>query len=261
MAESWIRTLADWPTPLMAPHLAGRAMLYGGDQINFDAAVTDSSPTWVHSGVRWFDVPEFGSEAYVGALAEMRDRVEAKHLALVRNLKDLHEQTKDGRRGTLIGLRMGSVAKERAALLTDLEVGFLRCDAGAAPDSATLARAAKAGVIFLVPADSARLALLPKDSKRCIRIFPGGREHFAPPDSLSRKQTLFVVSYEGGLTAAELSAAIDAIGWDRVHLDLVPWLAKADEPTIYAFLEELQAAGKRTAGQMTALLGGNLSRL
>lgn len=151
--------------------------------------------------------------------------------------------------------------KERLALLADLEVGLVRCDAGGAPDSSLFAPFTKAGVTLLAAADPARLASLPKDAKHCVRFFPERGEHVAAPDSLPRKQTLYVVGYEGGLSAAELSSVIDAIGWDRVHLDLVPWLAKADEPAISAFLEELQAVGKWTPAQMAGLLGGNLARL
>jgi hypothetical protein len=252
-------------------------MLYAADQIDFDGAVQDAAPSWVRAGVRWFDGADFAGDAYVGALEELRGRVEKKEIALARTLKDVREQTKDGRRGVLIGLRadgagnrgggaeaggvVAGVPKERLPLLADLEVGVVRCDAGGVPDSSALAPFAKAGVTLLAPTDPARLAALPKDAKHCVRFFPGRGEHVAAPDSLPRKQTLFVVSYEGGLSAEELSSVIDATEWDRVHLDLVPWLAKADEPTIAAFLEELQAAGKWTPAQMAGLLGGNLARL
>jgi hypothetical protein len=137
----------------------------------------------------------------------------------------------------------------------------LRLEATTLPDSAAFAELAKDGVIFLAPPNAPALAALPADAKRCVRFFPGRGEAVAEPDSLPRKKTLFVVALEGPLPAADVARIIHGLAWDRVHLDLVPWLAKDGEPPLRVFLEELAATGGFTAAQRNALLGGNLARL
>lgn len=63
------------------------------------------------------------------------------------------------------------------------------------------------------------------------------------------------------MTAGQLAALIRAMGVDRTHLDLVPWLHTGTEADIAAFLEELHAVSGWSHAQMTALLGGNLAKL
>jgi hypothetical protein len=262
MAEAWIRTLAEWPEPLAAEHRAGRSLLWASDQIDFDGGLGPDAPPWVRASVRWFDAAEFGTPAYLDVVSGLRRRAAADSAALVRTPAAVRDSTKSGRPGTLVGLRLGGAPPARAELLAGLEVGLLRWHDGAAlPDSAALAGLAKSGAIFLLPPESAHAAKLPKGAKRCVRFFPGRGQQIAEPDSIPRKGSLFVLAHDGTLSAAEVAAEIEALARDRVHLDLVPWLATAAEPEMRVFLEEVQAAGSLTPAQMADLLGDNLRRL
>ena len=262
MAEEWIRTLADWPEPLLGEHRAGRSLLYAADQVDFSGELADASrPSWVRAGVRWFDPRDVGGNAYLDALAELRRRTDRKEVALVRSFKGVRDTTKDGRYGVVLSLREAAgLPASRKPLLADLQVGMVRAKAPIADPDSSLAAIAKAGAIFLVPPDSACLAALPKDAKRYVRLFPDRAETVAAPDSLPRKTTMFVVGVEGTPKPDELAAVIDRLGRDRVHLDLVPYLTAANEPAICDFLEKLGAAGDFSFDEMTALLGGNLGR-
>jgi hypothetical protein len=188
---------------------------------------------------------------------------------LLRTLKEVRDATKTGKRAVLLGLRAASgeegvgVPPKRRTFLANLDVAAVDWDGGAPEDSTVLADIAKAGVIFLVPPDPGQLSKLPKDAKRCIRLFPAIGERVPDPKDQPRKSTLFVVAYdgEGDMTTTDLAGVIKELGTDRVHVDLVPWIRAADETRIAIFLSELQAAGGWTTTEMAALLGDNLSRL
>lgn len=261
-AEDWIRTLADWPEPLVGEHRTGRSLLYASDQVDFGGALADSvRPPWVRGSVRWLDARKLGDDAFLDMLSDLHRGVDRREVALVRSFKALRDTTKDGRRAVIVGLRDATgVSPERRALLADLQVGVVRWDASAAPADSAFDQIAKTGAIFLVPPDRASLDALPKDAKRYVRVFPGRGESVAAPDSLSRKTTLFVVGLEGAPIPEEVVGVIESLGWDRVHLDLVPYLAAADEPTMCEFLEKVRVAGDLSFDQMTWLLGGNLGR-
>ncbi len=70
-----------------------------------------------------------------------------------------------------------------------------------------------------------------------------------------------MVSLRGEMGPAEAARVIQRLGWDRVHLDLTPWIARGGERATWAFLEALQARGRFEPSQMRAMLGDNLSRL
>ena len=269
MAEAWIRTVADWSDPLNTEHRAGRTLLFGSDQVDFDGVLGPKAPSWVRASVKWTDARDFGSRAWLDTLATLRQTMDADSMKLLRTLKDVRDASKTGKRATLLGLRAAAgeegvgVPPRRRTFLKDLDVAAVDWDGGAPEDSTVLKDIAKAGVFFLVPPDTGQLAKLPKDAKRCIRLFPGIGERVTDPKGQPLKSTLFVVAYdgEGDITTTQLVDVIKELGVSRVHLDLVPWIGTADETRMAIFLEELRATGGWTATEMAALLGRNLSRL
>jgi hypothetical protein len=264
MAEGWIRTLADWPEPLLVPHRGGRTLLYAADQIDFDGTVAADAPTWVRAGVRWLDAGEFAGPEYVETLADLHARAAADEIALLTAPGKVHGATADGKRATLLGLRRpAGLPDDRRSLLGPLEAGVVEWSAAPASDadSTRLDAVVDAGVVLLVSPEADVLAALPDGAKRCIRLRPGQGETVAEPDSIPQMSTLFVLSLDGPLAPADVVAAVEPLGAHRVHLDLVPWLENADETTLFAWLEELQAVSGWDRGQMAALLGGNLGRL
>ena len=96
------------------------------------------------------------------------------------------------------------------------------------------------------------------EGKAYLRFFPGRGERIPEPEALGRKQVLFVASLENEPDVADLAALISKLGWDRLHLDLVPWRCRGAPEDIWRFLEDLQAAGAFEHSRMAALLGGNL---
>ncbi len=226
---------------------------------------------------------------------------ESDTLALAGALGQIEDAVWEGRCACLFGLLhdRGRVAPERMGLLRDLSVALARWPAGAqsaaetpggrsaagapggrsaaetpggrsaaetpgiagALDADYLRRCASQGVTWLVPADTAVVRAVPAGGKACVRIFPQRGDRMDDPDIVPRRQRLFIVSLEGALPARSVAGTLRRLGWDRVHLDLVPWVSRADEREIWAFLEELQAAGRFEHRQMRAMLGRNLGRM
>jgi len=266
MAERWIRTLADWPTPLLTVHRAGRALLYASYQVDFDGILRHPLPSYVGAQVRWFDAELFGRGAFLDSLDDLKTRAAAGDtLALASSLAQIETAVRSGRRACLFGLRheRDRVAPERMSLLRDLGVAVARWPGGApsALDAEYVKHFAKQGVTWLLPADSAVVRGMPPGGKACVRIFPQGGDRVEDPELVPRRQRLFIVSLEGALAVRSLAGTLQRLGWDRVHLDLVPWISRADEREIWAFLEELQAAGNFENRQMRAMLGRNLGRM
>jgi hypothetical protein len=131
----------------------------------------------------------------------------------------------------------------------------------AVPDADYLRRLSGEGVTLLVPADSAAIGRVPAGAKVCVRVWPQRGERVVDPGRLPRQKSLVVVSLEKATGPRQIAEALKRIGWNRVHLDLVPCLSRGDEPAVWAFLEELQAAGGFEVRQMRAMLGDNLARL
>jgi hypothetical protein len=264
LAERWIRVLADWPAPLLTVHRAGRALLRASYQVDFDGTLRPPLPEYVCAQVRWFDAELLGRAAFLDALSDVKTRVSAGDtLALASSLGQLEDEVWNQRRACLFGIRhaRGRVAPERMNLLSDLHVALADWPAGVVDRDAYLGQLTGQGVTLFLTADPAAARAVPSGGKACLRVFPQRGEQVEAPDSIPRQQRLFVVSLEGALDARSLAKTLKHLGWDRVHLDLVPWLSRADEREIWAFLEELQTAGRFEVRQMRAMLGGNLSRM
>jgi hypothetical protein len=287
MAERWIRALADWPAPLACAHRAGRSLLYASTQIDLDGALRPPVPDFVCAQVRWYGAELFGRGAFLDALADAQSRAaKGDTLALASSLGGIEDAVWGHQRACLFGLdhARGRVAPERLSLLGDLHVALARWPVGApgvasaaaaagprngasapdapgAPDAAYAAQLAGQGVTWLVPADTAVVGSVPAGGKACVRIFPQRGERLADPDRIPRHKRLFIVSLEGETAPRALAETLRRLGWDRVHLDLVPWISRGGEREIWAFLEELQTAGRFETRQMRSMLGGNLNRM
>jgi hypothetical protein len=257
MSERWIRFLADWPEPLAREHAAGRALLYESCQIDFDGAPQRSLPHYAAGSVRWFDAGLFGSEGFLDELDRLTGKAGGDSLALVNKLAGVRGDAWQGKRVQLIGLdRAAGLPARRMGLLSDLHVSLVRgAGAGAAAGFAGEA------VTFLSPPDTALIPALPEDAKACLRVFANRGEEIREPDVFPRKQFFFIVSLDGPMEPAELARALREMGWDRVHLDLMPWIERAGEEPACVFLEDLQAAGPFEQRRLRAMLGGNLERM
>lgn len=265
MAEAWIRVLAGRKGPLLVAHRAGRSLLEASDQIDFDGRMDGGAPPFVRGRVRWFDAGDFPRPPFIDALGDLRLRTGGDSLSIVYDLGEVHTVARSGKRSVLLGLQEADddrVSEEYVHLLGDLSVSFARWLGGLPPDEADyFEELAGEGVALLVPAPEARADLLPAAGKSYVRCYPGRGETVAEPDSLPRKHVLFVASLERREDPVRIAAEIRRLGWDRVHLDLVPWIAAANESDVWAFLEELQGAGDFEPFQLRAILGGNLDRL
>ncbi|MFH1681617.1 MAG: M20/M25/M40 family metallo-hydrolase [Candidatus Eisenbacteria bacterium] len=273
MTERWIRALAEWPAPLGSPHRAGRTMLYGSDQVDFDGSLKGRSPAFIRCSLLWLEAREWAGEALLDALAGLRVRADGGDtLAVVSSIDGVRGASRGGSRCVLPGLRAeaGSLSRERIALLHDLGVGLVAWAAVPPADGETGPGSfAREGIGLLIPPGQDWRSLLPPDAKAYVRFFPGRGEGVAEPDSFPRGSVLFVASLEGRMEPERLARLIERIGWDRIHLDLVPWLALArdaagsmmrEELLISAFLEDLQRVGALDSRRMRALLGENLAR-
>ncbi len=283
MAERWIRYLADWPEPLACEHRAGRALLRGSHQVDFDGVLPSPLPDWVHAQVHWFDADLFSRGSYLDLLGalEAAGPPGIDTLTVIDALHEIDDAVWGGQRAQLLGLRHAGtrVPAERMSLLGDLHAA-LACwpvgmsaatvkppvkaaanGSGAVPDDGYLRQLTAEGVTLLVPADTLAIGRVPPGARVCVRFFPQRDEQWSDPDPLPRKGSLVVVSLDRATGPRQIAEALRRIGWDRVHLDLVPCLSRADERAIWAFLEDLQAAGNFEVRQLRAMLGDNLARL
>lgn len=268
MAEGWLRTLADHPEPLLVPHRAGRTLLHASDQVDFDGRMESNggAPPFVRGRVRWFDAADFPREPFITALGDLRIRTGGDSLALVYSLGEVRTEARRGKRSVLLGIEEEErerVPVEYVHLLGDMHVSFARWlgEQPVSEETEYLEELAGEGVALLVPAPKADMETFPAGGKAYVRFFPGRGERVADPESFPRKGVLFVASVEGATAAGRLAEEIGRLGWDRVHVDLVPWLATAPEEKLWAYLEELRDAGGFEPFQMKAILGGNLDRL
>jgi hypothetical protein len=260
MAERWIRFLADWPEPLAGEHMAGRALLYDSYQIDFDGAPAGTLPHYVAGGVRWFDAERFADGRFLDAVDRLARGSGTDTLALVDRLSGVQGAAREGKRACLIGLHQGEtpVPAERIGLLGDLHVSLMR---GVEPDAIRdTAQLAKERVSFLASPDTAWVSVLPRSGEVCLRVFANRGEEIRDPHVYPRLQFFFIVSLDAPMAAPQLARMLARIGWDRLHLDLVPWIKRGGEEQICAFLEELQVAGPFEQRQMRAMLGGNIGR-
>ncbi|MFH1278982.1 MAG: M28 family peptidase [Candidatus Eisenbacteria bacterium] len=268
MAEGWLRTLADHPAPLLVDHRAGRTLLHASDQVDFDGRMTmnGGAPRFVRGRVRWFDAADFPREPFIAALGDLRIRTGGDSLALVYSLGEVQTEARSGKRSVLLGLEEGDggrVSKDHVHLLGDMHVSFTRWlgEQPVSEETEYLEDLAGEGVALLVPAAKADPERFPAEGKAYVRFFPGRGERIDDPESFPRKGVLFVASLEGHTDAGEIAAEIGRLGWDRVHVDLVPWLAASPEEEVWPWIEALRDGGGFKPFQMKAILGGNLNRL
>ena len=266
MAERWVGALAGWPDPLAAAHRGGRSLLYGSYQVDFDGAIENGAPGWVRGRVRWSGAERFADPSFINELGDLRSRSGGgDSLSIAYSLGEVLSASRRGKRSVLIGLEAGEgrvIPPALVPLLGDLNVGFVRWT-GALPDSGEsgeLEAIAGEGAELLLSVDPAWAARIPDEGKACVRFFPGEGETIDDPDAFPRKNVLFVASLKGKIAPDRLAGAVRRLGWDRVHIDLVPWIAAGDETKIYAFLEEFQRGGAFEHFQMRALVGDNLDR-
>lgn len=287
MTERWVRALADREGPLLAPHRRGRSMLYDADQIDFDADTDRPDRPYVRGSVRWVDAVAEG-EDLLRAAGDLRVRADAgDSLSVVAALGEIRGASRGGRKAVLLGIRAGaaSLAPETEALLREVGVGL--AELGPAPaeiapgDSGRLESFVREGIVFLAPPDLAADAALPEGAKCLVRFRLDRGEEIAEPDSFPRGAFLFVATLGGPADPEGVARALERLGPDRVHLDLVPWALAGGGPSagsgedsgasgggglaereseIAAFLEELRRAGRFEPHEMRALLGGNLAR-
>ncbi len=265
MSEAWIRTLAGWPSPLAAAHPEGRTLLYGADQVDFDGALGLNTPGYVRAQVRWTPEERYADAAFVRSVGALKAGEESKTApVLAASLGGVHGAARPGRQAVLLGLVSTGdrgLDPERRALLGDLPVALLRRNVP--PATAVAARdleaTLSAGPALLVPANPAWPARLPTGARTLVRVFPGRGERVADPRAWPRKGTVFVLSLEGPVGAGDLAQEVLRLGWDRVHLDVVPWIARGGEAAVTAFLEDFQRMSGYDAGRMRALLGETLS--
>jgi aminopeptidase YwaD len=267
LARRWIRSLADWSEPLAVENRAGRALLYSSDQVDFDGAVKGPIPPFVRGRVRWFNAWAFGGAAFLDTLANLETRDDrGDSLALASSLAGVRAASRKGLPAALIGLNESpyeQVIDARIRLVSDLKVSMVRWP-GAPPtadDAPHLQALADRGITLLVSADAAWRDRIPSGAKAAVRFFPSRGEGVTDPGAFPRKGTLFVLALRGETGPADAARVIQRLGWDRVHLDLSPWIARGGERAIWAFLEALQTRGRFEPSQMRAILGDNLSRL
>ncbi|RPJ41093.1 MAG: M28 family peptidase, partial [Candidatus Latescibacterota bacterium] len=287
MTERWVRALSDREGPLLAPHREGRSMLYGADQIDFDGTTSAGAPPYVRGSVRWVDAVAEG-EDFLRAAGDLRVRADAgDSLSVVAALGEMRGASRGGRKAVLLGIRAGAapLAPETEALLREVGVGIAALGpvtSETAPgDSGRLRNFTHEGIVFLAPPDLTVAAALPKGAKCLVRFRMGRGEEIAEPDSLPRGAFLFVATLGGPVDPEGVARALERLGTDRVHLDLVPWAFAGGGPSagsgegpgasgggglaereaeIAAFLEELRRAGRFEPHETRALLGGNLAR-
>ncbi|MBD3333983.1 MAG: M20/M25/M40 family metallo-hydrolase, partial [Candidatus Eisenbacteria bacterium] len=263
MAERWISALAEWDAPLRTRHRAGRSLLYAAEQVDFDGTSAEPLPAFVLGRVHWLDAGRFAGRVYLDTVARFEEaEAEGDSVALVDGVGKAANAAWRGRRAQMIGLHRGAATgpPERRTLLGDLHVALVRWS-GRSPgsgDAELLKDLSEQGVAALVPADTAWAAALPAKGKAYVRVHARHGHEIADPAVFPRGQCLYVVTLDGPLPPADAARMIHHFGRDRVHLDLVPWIARGGEGAIPAFLEQLQAAGPFPNRHMRALLGGNL---
>ena len=251
--ERWIRFLADWPTPLRAEHSAGRAMLRSSVQVDFDGGPPAPLPDCVIGRVEWLEADEFARDGFLDDVARLAER---DSIAIVDALSGIEGPAWDGKRSVIFGVEGGAVG--RGALLRDLHVRLVRgLDPAATRDR--LPVFAKEGVAFVIEPDTSWVAALPKGAKAYVRA--AANRLPADVGAFPRGRFFFIVSLDGPMPAGELTRWIAGVGWDRVHLDLVPWIRAGGDGEIPAFLEELRAPGRFEHRHLDALLGGNLEKM
>jgi hypothetical protein len=262
MTERWILALADWKEPLLRPHRAGRAWLADSDQVDLDGSLRRDVPPFVRGAVRWFDAGEAGSEAFLDSIGNLRARAEGSDsIAVVSSIREMRGASRGGARAVLVGLRAdeGSIPRARLPLLGPLGVGI--ASRSSREGEFDLESFCNQGIDVLLPHEAGRRPALPAGARAYVRFFPGQGEEIAEPDSFPRGSVLFLASLEAGADPRLVARAIRRLDWDRVHLDLVPWIAlRNDEEGIAIFLEELRDAGGFEPREMRALLGENLAR-
>jgi len=267
MAERWIRFLADWPEPLLSPHRVGRSLLYASVQVDFDGLLHGPPPGYVLGRVRWFDAGLFPQEPFLDGIGDLHLHADdGDSLSLIYDLGEVRTAARRGKRSALVGVMTGHerrVSARDIPLLGDLNVGFARWqgDLPGEEDREYLKQISGEGVAFLTTAEPAWREGLPESCKRYVRFFPGRGEKPDDPEAYPRKNALFVLALDGPPEIGSLLREIERLRWDRVHLDLVPWVASGGEEEIAAFLEELMESGGFRPGQMAGLLGENLNRL
>jgi hypothetical protein len=266
MTERWIRVLADWPSPLAENHRAGRELLYGSYQIDLDGAPLDPLPSYVCGRMRWLNADLFAQEVFLDTVCDLEvQESQTDTVSLVEGVGGIGDASWKGRRAHLIGLHHEEkrVPEGRSSLLGDLHVALARWPEVSPkdPDPDYLEVLAEQGVALLAPADTAWASALPSACKAYVRIFANRGDSISDPDRFPRKQSLFILSLEESIEPQRVSEIIKRLGWDRVHLDLLPWLRQGDEREVFAFLEELQSRGSFAPRHMRAILGGNLVTL
>ncbi len=267
MAERWMLTVANHPAPLRVAHRAGRALLYAASQVDFDGRLEDPLPPCVRGRVQWLDAGTFPHEPFVAAVGALQaSAASGDSISMAEELHDLHSATYSGRRAIMVGLteRAGHrVAERDMPWLGDLHVSLARW-AGGAPaeaDSGYVKELASKGVALLLPAARVASRRLPDGARAYLRFHPARGERIEDAEAYARDKVLFVATLESGMSPVRLARDLARLGYDRVHLDLVPWLATGGEEQIWEFLERLQEAGSFEPRHMTAMLGGNLDRI
>ncbi|MBP6876283.1 MAG: M28 family peptidase [Candidatus Eisenbacteria bacterium] len=271
-AERWIRFLADWPQPLACGHRAGRALLNTAYQVDFTGANArgrqhgegdadlPSAPDVIAASTQWFDGGEFASPTFLAGIAR-QDEGDAR---LIDGLPRVRGAAREWKHGRLIGLRdPQEIPPAYRPLLRALHVSLLDGTSATSTDivSDSLASFAREGALFLVRPDTAWVSGLPAEGKALVRIFPARGEQIPDPQAYPRKRFFFLVSLDGPMPPAELASLLGRLGWDRVHLDLTPWMLASGEEPVWAFLEELLATGNIEGRHLRAMLGGNLDRM
>ncbi len=260
-AEGWLRTLAGWPRPLASPHRNGRTLLANADQVDFEGG-TGALPRWVRGRVRWFPASQYAAPAYLDAVDRLAG---ADTVAVAASPGHVHGAARVDRNAVVVGLAAGpgqGLPPSRELLLDGLRVGVVRWR-GAPPGEAggkDLAALTSGGAVLLVDRDPRWKNAIPAGAKALIRFRPGRGETVAEPGAYPRKNVLFVASLDGPMDPDSLAAVVDGLGWDRVHLDLAPWLAHGDPGAVEAFVETLQAAMHAEPAHMRAILSENLGR-
>ncbi|MFH1143898.1 MAG: M28 family peptidase [Candidatus Eisenbacteria bacterium] len=266
MAERWIRMLADWPAPLAEEHRSGRTLLAGAYQVDFDGLPAGRAPEGVSGAVRWFDPGQFASEEFLDTVGRLRSGgSDGDSVRLIDGLSEVRGAARDWKQAQMLGMeqRTARIPEVRLGLLQDLHVSMIRWPESTPPDEAReyLAALCREGVVSLIAPDTAWVSLLPSGGKALVRVFANRGEDIASPDRYPRERFYFIVSLDGPMAAADLAAILARCGWDRVHLDLVPWLVRAGQAPVQAFLEELQAAGPIENRHLRAMLGQNLEHM
>jgi hypothetical protein len=170
-----------------------------------------------------------------------------------------------------VGLQINddTTAPKNPDLLRDLHVTLVRWNRSpAAADSELISAFSREEVTFVIPPDPTWVSVLQDDARALVvSSLPENaastdprwvHELFDELNGFPRPRFFFLVSLSGPIDERSLAAGIARLGWDRVHLDLVPWAKRGDEEEIWSFLEELKDAGEFPSRHMWAMLGGNL---